>query len=97
MLLPLMTWEEILSEDKILGTSVSILGTIPSTGLITVITFKVIILLAEHWSTGSSDIQNFDEPNGDVNNGSVEYDNNVLESYALEKLARNAYKEAEKQ
>ncbi|GJT36887.1 uncharacterized mitochondrial protein-like protein [Tanacetum coccineum] len=39
----------------------------------------------------------FDEPNGDVNSGSVEYDNNVQESYALEQLARNAYKEAEKQ
>nr|GEW66287.1 hypothetical protein [Tanacetum cinerariifolium]GEW67611.1 hypothetical protein [Tanacetum cinerariifolium] len=39
----------------------------------------------------------FDEPNGDVNSGSVEYDNNVQESYVLEQLARNAYKEAEKQ
>ncbi|GKD95215.1 hypothetical protein Tco_1375052 [Tanacetum coccineum] len=39
----------------------------------------------------------FDEPNGDVNSGRVEYDNNVQELYALEKLARNAYKEAEKQ
>ncbi|GKC37290.1 hypothetical protein Tco_1049674 [Tanacetum coccineum] len=39
----------------------------------------------------------FDEPNEDVNSGSVEYDNNVQESYELEKLARNAYKEAEKQ
>ncbi|GJU35403.1 hypothetical protein Tco_1183757 [Tanacetum coccineum] len=39
----------------------------------------------------------FDEPNEDVNSGSVEYDNNVQESYALEQLARNAYKEAEKQ
>ncbi|GKF05373.1 hypothetical protein Tco_0036041 [Tanacetum coccineum] len=39
----------------------------------------------------------FDEPNGDVNSGSVEYDNNVQESYALEQLDRNAYKEAEKQ
>ncbi|GKC45119.1 hypothetical protein Tco_1062841 [Tanacetum coccineum] len=38
----------------------------------------------------------FDEPNGDVNSGSVEYDNIVQESYALEQLARNAYKEAEK-
>ncbi|GJV58083.1 hypothetical protein Tco_1459088 [Tanacetum coccineum] len=37
----------------------------------------------------------FDEPNGDVNSGSVEYDNNVQESYELEQLARNAYKEAE--
>ncbi|GJV76909.1 hypothetical protein Tco_1508493 [Tanacetum coccineum] len=39
----------------------------------------------------------FDEPNGDVNSGSVEYDNNVQESFALEQLARNAYKEAGKQ
>nr|GEV70745.1 zinc finger, CCHC-type [Tanacetum cinerariifolium] len=39
----------------------------------------------------------FDKPNGDVNSGSVEYDNNVHESYAFEQLARNAYKEAEKQ
>nr|GEX61047.1 hypothetical protein [Tanacetum cinerariifolium] len=39
----------------------------------------------------------FDEPNEDVNSGSVEYDNNVQESYKLEQLARNAYKEAEKQ
>ncbi|GKB45648.1 retrovirus-related pol polyprotein from transposon TNT 1-94 [Tanacetum coccineum] len=39
----------------------------------------------------------FDEPNEDVNSGSVEYDNNVQESYESEKLARNAYKEAEKQ
>ncbi|GJW40064.1 retrovirus-related pol polyprotein from transposon TNT 1-94 [Tanacetum coccineum] len=37
------------------------------------------------------------EPNGDVNSGIVEYDNNVQESYTLEQLARNAYKEAEKQ
>ncbi|GJY08067.1 hypothetical protein Tco_0375121, partial [Tanacetum coccineum] len=33
----------------------------------------------------------------DVNSSSVEYDNNVQESYELEQLARNAYKEAEKQ
>ncbi|GKB74182.1 retrovirus-related pol polyprotein from transposon TNT 1-94 [Tanacetum coccineum] len=39
----------------------------------------------------------FNEPNGDVNSGSVVYDNNVQESYALEQLAINAYKEAEKQ
>ncbi|GJY62145.1 retrovirus-related pol polyprotein from transposon TNT 1-94 [Tanacetum coccineum] len=39
----------------------------------------------------------FDEPNVDVNSGSVEYDNNVQASYELEQLARNAYKEAEKQ
>ncbi|GKA27527.1 hypothetical protein Tco_0713695 [Tanacetum coccineum] len=39
----------------------------------------------------------FDEPYGDVDSDSVEYDNNVQESYALEQLGRNAYKEAEKQ
>ncbi|GJT85371.1 integrase, catalytic region, zinc finger, CCHC-type containing protein [Tanacetum coccineum] len=39
----------------------------------------------------------FDAPNIDVNSGSVEYDNNAQASYALEKLALNAYKEAEKQ
>ncbi|GKC39259.1 retrovirus-related pol polyprotein from transposon TNT 1-94 [Tanacetum coccineum] len=39
----------------------------------------------------------FNKPNRDVNNGSIVYDNNVQESYALEQLARNAYKEAEKQ
>ncbi|GJX42291.1 integrase, catalytic region, zinc finger, CCHC-type containing protein [Tanacetum coccineum] len=39
----------------------------------------------------------FDEPNRDVNSGSVEYNNNVQESYALEQLARNAFKEAKKQ
>ncbi|GJY97553.1 hypothetical protein Tco_0514463 [Tanacetum coccineum] len=39
----------------------------------------------------------FDEPNEDVNSDSVENDNNVQESYELEQLARNAYKEAEKQ
>ncbi|GKC86347.1 hypothetical protein Tco_1142064 [Tanacetum coccineum] len=39
----------------------------------------------------------FDEPNVDVNSGSVEYDNNVQASYELEQLARNAYREAEKQ
>ncbi|GJY38094.1 integrase, catalytic region, zinc finger, CCHC-type containing protein [Tanacetum coccineum] len=39
----------------------------------------------------------FDEPKIDVNSGSVECDNNVQESYKLEQLARNAYKEAEKQ
>ncbi|GJT42053.1 hypothetical protein Tco_0941918 [Tanacetum coccineum] len=32
----------------------------------------------------------FDEPNVDVNSGSVEYDNNVQASYELEQLARNA-------
>ncbi|GJT51766.1 hypothetical protein Tco_0977923 [Tanacetum coccineum] len=32
-----------------------------------------------------------------VNSGSVEYNNNVQASYELEQLARNAYKEAEKQ
>ncbi|GKD17070.1 retrovirus-related pol polyprotein from transposon TNT 1-94 [Tanacetum coccineum] len=39
----------------------------------------------------------FDEPNKDVNSGSVEYDNNVQESYELEQLARNAFNEAKKQ
>nr|GEY23055.1 integrase, catalytic region, zinc finger, CCHC-type, peptidase aspartic, catalytic [Tanacetum cinerariifolium] len=39
----------------------------------------------------------FDKPNIDVNSGSVEYNNNVHASYELEQLARNAYKEAEKQ
>ncbi|GJU24779.1 retrovirus-related pol polyprotein from transposon TNT 1-94 [Tanacetum coccineum] len=39
----------------------------------------------------------FDEPNGDVNSGSVEYDNNVQESYELEQLARNAFKGVKKQ
>ncbi|GJV65832.1 integrase, catalytic region, zinc finger, CCHC-type containing protein [Tanacetum coccineum] len=39
----------------------------------------------------------FDEPNEDVNSASVENDNNVQDSYELEKLARNAHKEAEKQ
>ncbi|GJS48382.1 retrovirus-related pol polyprotein from transposon TNT 1-94 [Tanacetum coccineum] len=39
----------------------------------------------------------FDEPNGNVNSGSVEKDTHVPDLYALEKLARNAYKEAEKQ
>nr|GEW56134.1 zf-CCHC domain-containing protein/UBN2 domain-containing protein [Tanacetum cinerariifolium] len=39
----------------------------------------------------------YDEPNIDVNSRSVEYDNNIQASYKLEQLARNAYKEAEKQ
>ncbi|GKB58124.1 retrovirus-related pol polyprotein from transposon TNT 1-94 [Tanacetum coccineum] len=39
----------------------------------------------------------FDEPKDDVNSSSVENDNNAQESYELEQLARNAYKEAEKQ
>ncbi|GKB22359.1 hypothetical protein Tco_0861760 [Tanacetum coccineum] len=39
----------------------------------------------------------FDKPNGNVNSGSVEKDTHVLDLYVLEKLARNAYKEAEKQ
>ncbi|GJU54606.1 hypothetical protein Tco_1228320 [Tanacetum coccineum] len=39
----------------------------------------------------------FDEPNDDVNSSSVENDNNAQESYELEQLAINAYKEAEKQ
>ncbi|GJV69000.1 hypothetical protein Tco_1484509 [Tanacetum coccineum] len=38
-----------------------------------------------------------DEPNEDGNSGSVENDNNVQDSYELEQLAINAYKEAEKQ
>ncbi|GJR23690.1 retrovirus-related pol polyprotein from transposon TNT 1-94 [Tanacetum coccineum] len=39
----------------------------------------------------------FDEPNRNVNSGSVEKDTHVPDLYALEQLARNAYKEAEKQ
>ncbi|GJX16970.1 retrovirus-related pol polyprotein from transposon TNT 1-94 [Tanacetum coccineum] len=39
----------------------------------------------------------FDKPNGNVNSGSVEKDTHVPDLYALEQLARNAYKEAEKQ
>ncbi|GJR09585.1 hypothetical protein Tco_0792237 [Tanacetum coccineum] len=39
----------------------------------------------------------FDEPNGNVNSGSVEKDTHFLDRYALEQLARNAYQEAEKQ
>nr|GEY41090.1 hypothetical protein [Tanacetum cinerariifolium] len=41
----------------------------------------------------------FDDPNVEVNNGSVEHDNNAYNSHdnELEQLARNAYKEAEKQ
>ncbi|GJU92658.1 integrase, catalytic region, zinc finger, CCHC-type containing protein [Tanacetum coccineum] len=39
----------------------------------------------------------FDAPNDDVNSGSVEEDTNVQQSYELEQLARNAYREAEKQ
>nr|GEV83898.1 hypothetical protein [Tanacetum cinerariifolium] len=39
----------------------------------------------------------FDTPNGNVNSGSVEKDTHVLDLYALEQLARNAYQEAEKQ
>ncbi|GJR09183.1 retrovirus-related pol polyprotein from transposon TNT 1-94 [Tanacetum coccineum] len=39
----------------------------------------------------------FDEPNGNVNSGSVEGDTHVPDLYELEKLARNAYQEAEKQ
>nr|GEY04644.1 hypothetical protein [Tanacetum cinerariifolium] len=37
-----------------------------------------------------------DEPNEDVNSSSVEYDNNVQESYELEQLDRNVFKEAKK-
>ncbi|GJW72384.1 hypothetical protein Tco_0129301 [Tanacetum coccineum] len=39
----------------------------------------------------------FDEPNRNVNSGSVEKHTHVPDLYALEQLARNAYKEAEKQ
>nr|GEX30076.1 retrovirus-related Pol polyprotein from transposon TNT 1-94 [Tanacetum cinerariifolium] len=39
----------------------------------------------------------FYTPNGNVNSGNVEKDTNVPDLYALEQLARNAYKEAEKQ
>ncbi|GJT86132.1 hypothetical protein Tco_1067849 [Tanacetum coccineum] len=39
----------------------------------------------------------FDEPNGNVNSGSVEKDTHVSNRYTLEQLARNAYQEAEKQ
>ncbi|GJW10410.1 retrovirus-related pol polyprotein from transposon TNT 1-94 [Tanacetum coccineum] len=38
-----------------------------------------------------------DEPNEDANSGSVKNDNNVQNSYKLDQLARNVYKEAEKQ
>ncbi|GJR80250.1 hypothetical protein Tco_0151035 [Tanacetum coccineum] len=39
----------------------------------------------------------FNSPNVDVNSGSVEHDKNAHASYKLEQLARNAYKEVEKQ
>ncbi|GKB21677.1 hypothetical protein Tco_0855600 [Tanacetum coccineum] len=39
----------------------------------------------------------FDKPNVDLNSSSVEHDNNIQAPYALEQLALNAYKEAEKQ
>ncbi|GJW01751.1 integrase, catalytic region, zinc finger, CCHC-type containing protein [Tanacetum coccineum] len=39
----------------------------------------------------------FDAPNDAVNSGNVEEDNNVQQSYELEQLARNAYREAKKQ
>ncbi|GKD26457.1 hypothetical protein Tco_1232671 [Tanacetum coccineum] len=39
----------------------------------------------------------FDEHNGNVNSGSVEKDTHVPDLYVLEQLARNAYKEDEKQ
>nr|GEU38562.1 hypothetical protein [Tanacetum cinerariifolium] len=39
----------------------------------------------------------FDNLNVKVNNGSVDHDNHAHDSYELEQLARNAYKEAEKQ
>ncbi|GJV92418.1 integrase, catalytic region, zinc finger, CCHC-type containing protein [Tanacetum coccineum] len=38
----------------------------------------------------------FDEPNDDDNNSSFEDDNNAQQSYELEQLARNVYREAEK-
>ncbi|GJS70595.1 hypothetical protein Tco_0703436 [Tanacetum coccineum] len=38
----------------------------------------------------------FDDSNVEVNNGSVEHDKYVHDSYKLEQLARNAYKEVEK-
>ncbi|GJV77625.1 retrovirus-related pol polyprotein from transposon TNT 1-94 [Tanacetum coccineum] len=39
----------------------------------------------------------FDAPNDVVNTSSIEEDNNVQQSYELEQLVRNAYKEVEKQ
>ncbi|GJZ65372.1 integrase, catalytic region, zinc finger, CCHC-type containing protein [Tanacetum coccineum] len=39
----------------------------------------------------------FDDPNMEVNSGSFEHNKNVHNSYKLEQLAKNAYKEAEKQ
>ncbi|GJU31148.1 hypothetical protein Tco_1174737 [Tanacetum coccineum] len=39
----------------------------------------------------------FDDTNMEVNNRSVEHDKHVHDSYKLEKFAKNAYKEAEKQ
>nr|GEZ10008.1 hypothetical protein [Tanacetum cinerariifolium] len=36
----------------------------------------------------------FDEPNDDVNNSSVEHDNNAQQSYKLEQLAKNTLKKA---
>ncbi|GJU29046.1 integrase, catalytic region, zinc finger, CCHC-type containing protein [Tanacetum coccineum] len=39
----------------------------------------------------------FDAPNDVVNTSSIEEDNNVQQSYELEQLVRNAYKEGEKQ
>ncbi|GJT60508.1 retrovirus-related pol polyprotein from transposon TNT 1-94 [Tanacetum coccineum] len=49
---------------------------------------------------GNDQIDNniiFDEPNDDDNNSSFEDDNNAQQSYELEQLARNVYREAEKQ
>ncbi|GKE77409.1 hypothetical protein Tco_1543529 [Tanacetum coccineum] len=47
---------------------------------------------------GPSDDSAFlNDSNDDVNNSSVEDDNNAQQSYKLEQLARNAYKEAKKQ
>ncbi|GJR12277.1 hypothetical protein Tco_0794929 [Tanacetum coccineum] len=39
----------------------------------------------------------FDNPTVEVNNGSVDHDKHAHDSYELEQLARNAYKEAKKQ
>ncbi|GJY14907.1 retrovirus-related pol polyprotein from transposon TNT 1-94 [Tanacetum coccineum] len=39
----------------------------------------------------------FDEPNGNVDSGSVEKDTHMSNRYTLEQLARNPYQEAEKQ
>nr|GEY15020.1 integrase, catalytic region, zinc finger, CCHC-type, peptidase aspartic, catalytic [Tanacetum cinerariifolium] len=52
------------------------------------------------FTTGDDQIDSniiFDTPNGNVNSGSAEKDTYVLDLYALEQLATNAYQEAEKQ